>query len=186
MRTCSDLMLLHPLVRVKTLEMVTRLDDEKLNFAPFETFRDPLRQFHLWAQSRLHPGKEVTKVPIGFHCFGLAVDFVLYDPITRKFSGEFSWKYEGNEDKWARLGEIGQEVGFFWGGMWKPRIDRPHFQLSGTMSVNDIIYKGVVPYSDCTLVGMDEYTTFLENVINYSKNIMHSINNDYALLKGGL
>lgn len=184
MKVCREMSLLHPLVKGKTLEMVKILDSEKLYFAPFETFRSPLRQFNLWAQGRLHPGRQVTKVPIGFHCFGLAVDFVMFDPITRAFSGTYSWKYEGNEKKWERLGEIGEQVGFFWGGRWKPNIDRPHFQLTGNYTINNILYSKVVPYDDLEYVDeMVGYKKFLDRVVNYSIMIMNDINNNYDLYK---
>jgi len=168
--------LLHPLVREKTYKMVDIIDKEGLNFALFETFRDPLRQFHLWSQGRLFPGKRVTKVPIGFHCLGLAVDFVLYHPTTKQFSGEYSWQLEGNEHKWRRLGEIGEEVGFFWGGRWNQRPDFPHFQLSGTKTVNEVIATKEIPFYDDGLSGMEDYGKMFNQVATYSISILTSIN----------
>lgn len=179
MRVCSDLRLLHPLVRQKALAVSSRLEEEGLNFGLFETFRDPLRQVIKYGQGRIYPGKVVTRVPIGYHCFGLAVDFVLCDPVTKRFSGEYSWKMEGNEDKWTRLGEISKEAGFFWGGDWT-NPDYPHMQLTDGISINNILFKEEVPYEsmEYDLPKFDEYKRFLRVATDYSRKLLRSVNNN--------
>ena len=39
---------------------------------------------------------------------------------------------------WARIGAIGLTIGFRWGGEFRLIKDRPHFEWSGGLTLNDL------------------------------------------------
>lgn len=107
---------------------------------------DGLRTFaeqdKLYDQGRKTKGDTVTDARGGYsnHNYGLAFDVV---PLT---NGKVDWKV--SEDIWNAIGEEGRRVGLEWGGDWKKRVDRPHFQLPVGLSVEKclaIYRKGGLP-----------------------------------------
>lgn len=95
--------------------------EEGLPVLVTQTVRDAEYQAALYAQGRTKPGSIVTnqKTP-SFHSekAGLAFD------ICKNVKGH---EYD-DLAFFNRCGEIGQKVGFSWGGDWLSLQDKPHFQ----------------------------------------------------------
>lgn len=86
-----------------------------------ETYRSQERQKYLYAQGRTRPGQIVTWTLDSNHKSRLAWDIAvgppqsLYDVTTL-----------------SRVGAIAKKLGITWGGDWKAKIDRPHFEIKPT------------------------------------------------------
>lgn len=81
--------------------------------------RPQSRQDDLYAQGRTRPGPIVTWTRRSKHTTGRAWDlgFTGYHPD------------DVPADWWAIAGQIGEAVGFTWGGRWRgKKLDRPHFE----------------------------------------------------------
>jgi hypothetical protein len=113
-----------------------------------EGYRTVERQDELYAKGRWTPGVpcdhgEAQKRPVGtctehplgdfvtdalgssmssWHQFGAAVDIVFWP----EFKGGDPW--DASYD-WSHLGDAGKTNSLSWGGEWKKKADRPHFQL---------------------------------------------------------
>jgi peptidoglycan LD-endopeptidase CwlK len=79
-------------------------------------------QDKLYAQGRTTPGKIVTKAKGGQsnHNFGRAIDIVQADK-----KGNLLW---GTTD-WLKMGRMGNQAGFDWGGDWTTFTDLPHLEV---------------------------------------------------------
>ncbi|MCF1450713.1 glucosaminidase domain-containing protein [Agrobacterium vitis] len=120
----SELDLLHPVVRTAIEKIMRQLEEEKIPFRIFETYRSPERQQSLYAQGRTAPGKRVTKASpwTSYHQYGLAVDVVLF------LDGKWSWDTSGSHRRhWERLHEIARAH-----GMESLSWELPHLQYAGT------------------------------------------------------
>ena len=109
-------------------------------------FRSHELQAHLYEKGRtiLSPVKCADAQPCALHPLGLPVTYskageswhnfgVAGDIVFQTEVGKWTW----NQDMlWSRLGRIGLKLGLEWGGMWK-RIDLPHFQLTGGLTIED-------------------------------------------------
>jgi peptidoglycan L-alanyl-D-glutamate endopeptidase CwlK len=126
-----DLESLDERIRDAAREFIAKAKD--LGFEPYETYRDPMRQAYYYIKGRTYvagqwtittPNLVVTKAkPLQSpHNFGFALDLVR-DTVLHK------WKYQGQEDRWQKLGALGKALGFEWGGDWRAFKDYPHFQL---------------------------------------------------------
>lgn len=124
---------LHPKLRNLAKVFQTLCEREGVPVLIYMTYRSNEEQDELYAQGRTKPGKIVTYVKGGGsdHNFilngkpaSLAFDAV---PVRKTEHGEVAiW----NDPRlWARIGEIGQEVGLKWGGNWKKFVDKPHFYI---------------------------------------------------------
>jgi len=95
----------------------------------FEGLRTFERQTKLYAKGRNSKGKIInkkkvvtnTKAGYSFHNYGLACDIVCKDK-----KGNWTWQSQN----WQKLGELGEQFGFTWGGRWKGFPDSPHFQIT--------------------------------------------------------
>ena len=85
-------------------------------------------QNKLYASGRTKPGNVVTWVKGGYswHNWGCAVDVVF---IT---NGDVNWN--GN---WNAIGTLGQQLELTWGGAWKKKPDRPHFEYHPGINMLD-------------------------------------------------
>ena len=77
--------------------------------------------------------ERVTDVKGGYsyHNYGLALDVVEIQ------DGVPVW----NNPQWEKIGRIGEERGFEWGGRWKDIIDKPHFQKTFGFSAEELLEK---------------------------------------------
>jgi peptidoglycan L-alanyl-D-glutamate endopeptidase CwlK len=119
-RSEKNIATLEPVTARLAREHLRRLQAEGLNFKITSARRTFAEQHALYAKGRATKGPKVTNARAGhsWHNFGVAYDLTL-------FSGKNPvW----DSPKYARAGEIGEEIGLEWGGRWKRFVDRPHFQ----------------------------------------------------------
>lgn len=111
-----------------------------------QTLRDDEYQATLYAQGRTKPGSIVTNSKVTtFHGVGLAFD------VCKNVRGH---EYD-DAAFFARVGAIGKEIGFSWGGDWKSFSDRPHLQWDEHGKYTDaMIRAGKRPAE------MEEYMTY--------------------------
>jgi len=110
----------------RKLVAIYHIEDRNNPLYVFEGYRSPEIQQRYYEQGRTKPGNIITNVkPYGsWHQYGMAVDIVFQNS-----KGGPTWSK--SSDCWDRLGRIGQEVGFEWGGSWTSFRDKPHFQMGG-------------------------------------------------------
>ncbi len=86
--------------------------------ALFEGFRSAKRQHELFLE-----GRSQKDAGTGKHEKGLAGDVW--------FKDEAGWINPDDvpPDWYYALGELGEEIGFTWGGRWKTLVDMPHFEV---------------------------------------------------------
>lgn len=131
----TDILQLHPKVRVAVVKVYVQLQAEEIPFRIFEAFRYPERQAELYAQGRTRPGNIVTyaKPWSSFHQYGLAVDFVLY------INGGWSWNDRGTKLKWwNKMHQFGAAE-----GLMRLNFETPHLQIAGVELKN--LRKGIYP-----------------------------------------
>lgn len=69
-----------------------------------------------------------------WHQYGLASDLVFWVAWKNgKNLRKPEWSWDGRL-QWRRLGHFGEAIGLTWGGGWKMG-DKPHFQLTGGLSI---------------------------------------------------
>lgn len=152
---------LHPLVAAKTRDLIALCYDSKIPAMIVFTTRTNEEQAELYAQGRTKPGPPcihngttyqigscsrhplgltVTKAKAGesYHNYGLAVDIV---PIR---NGKPAWietidlDNDGIPD-FLEIGELGESIGFAWGGRWTKFRDLPHFQMTFGLTIQDLL-----------------------------------------------
>jgi hypothetical protein len=115
---------LTPGTKQKTLDLLAQAENEGLNVMFWDGWRDTEEQ-----TKNIQAGTSFVKNPLNSkHPWGIAVDIVFVDAL-----GMPSWpdpKVPANLEQWKKLGELGERVGFSWGGRWKA-FDGPHFQEPG-------------------------------------------------------
>ena len=111
---------LHPAVRAKAIEFVTKAEKQGIQLRITSGYRTHALQNELYSQGRTKPGTIITNAKGGqsFHNFGLAIDVV---PIV---NGAAVW----NTD-WNKIAVIGKSVGFQWGGDFISFKDKAHFEM---------------------------------------------------------
>lgn len=112
---------LHPLVIERARELVKLAETDGIEILVTSTLRTFEEQAELFAIGRTKPGNKVTNAKAGesWHNFGLAFDVV---PLV---NGKAVW----DTPFWNRIGELGKQVGLFWGGDFKTFKDKPHFEF---------------------------------------------------------
>jgi peptidoglycan L-alanyl-D-glutamate endopeptidase CwlK len=101
-------------------EELQRERGDKWRVMVTQAFRTAKMQAELYAQGRTKPGRIVTYAAgtSSRHCVGRAVDVVLMH------DGAAVW-----EDAFYQIaGEIGEALGWQWGGRWKKLGDVYHFE----------------------------------------------------------
>jgi hypothetical protein len=115
---------LHPKIRDKAKQLLNRAEKELgIKLRVTSGFRTYAEQNALYAQGRTTKGGIVTNAKGGQsnHNFGTALDVV---PIV---NGKADWK--ASAETWNKIGKLGKELGFDWGGDWKGLVDKPHFEM---------------------------------------------------------
>jgi peptidoglycan L-alanyl-D-glutamate endopeptidase CwlK len=112
---------LHPLVADKAKQLVELAAAEGIEILVTSTLRTFEEQADLFAIGRTKPGDIVTNAKAGesWHNFGLAFDVVPLVNGKAIFDSPF----------WNRIGDLGKQVGLFWGGDFKSFKDKPHFEF---------------------------------------------------------
>lgn len=107
---------LHPRLAGLAETLVRAAWQAGLRVMVFEGYRDDKRQNELFTK-----GTTRARAGQSYHGFGLAVDLVFLDD-----RGNPSWALHHD---WQKLGRIGKELGFVWGGDFKKIKDFGHFEL---------------------------------------------------------
>jgi peptidoglycan L-alanyl-D-glutamate endopeptidase CwlK len=129
---------LHHKVRDTARKFIILLErdmDKKLRVT--SGFRSFAEQDALFARGRtiLREGnksvRKVTNARAGesYHNYGVAFDVVEIK------NGKALWS---NPD-WPRIGELGIQLGFEWGGNWTSFKDRPHFQMTFGKKISELL-----------------------------------------------
>ncbi len=140
------------LVLAVTTELIPKLWIEEKPFGAFQGWRSLELQKALFAQGRLplaqvnelraaagEPPLQsedenfvVTKLKIGWHNFGLAVDLV-EDGDPSKAGIQWSWKAATD---YLLIGAVVKEIkDLAWGGFWKAWKDYPHVEMTGGLTL---------------------------------------------------
>ena len=111
---------LHPKIREAARKFINDAADQGIILRITSGYRTYAEQDKLYAQGRTAPGAIVTRAKGGYsnHNFALAFDVV---PLL---NGQPNW----NSTEWNKIGQIGKNNGFSWGGDWSGFVDKPHFQ----------------------------------------------------------
>lgn len=131
MQPINEIEKLHPTMQTLAVEFTVLCYFRGLHVQIYETLRTSQRQLELYKKgySKLKGG--------GMHEYGVAFDAV--------FKGKEPW---GEKHDWKALGQVGKDIGLFWGGDWKSFQDRPHFQLiPAEKKAQARIRKGQIPVS---------------------------------------
>ncbi|ARD47554.1 M15 family metallopeptidase [Sporosarcina sp. P33] len=124
----------HPRLKALAIELIKRAYHEGINIRITAGHRTNAEQQRLYNQGRFgNPGIIVTKAKPGqsIHNFGLAIDYVL----VNEDDTDVSWVVN---KQWRRVGAIGKQLGFQWGGDWTSFRDYPHLDLQRGMSLADL------------------------------------------------
>lgn len=143
---------LHPFVKQQAEALLiaanNRLKHHKMIIT--QGFRSKEEQDKIYAQGRTTPGKIVTNAKGGhsMHNYGLAIDFALLTPDGKKAV----WDTYSDFDKdgmpdWSEVVEEAKKLGFVWGGDWKSFVDKPHLEMTGGLSIQDL-QSGIYPTFD--------------------------------------
>lgn len=114
---------------------IARAKKAGLDLRVSETFRNFNQQDAYFAQGRTAPGGIITNAMSGegLHGYGLALDVY---PVVN--GSALTTITKDNKKYWDKMGEIGESVGFEWGGRWKEFRDMPHFELNKNISIQDM------------------------------------------------
>ncbi|MBP3951118.1 M15 family metallopeptidase [Bacillus suaedae] len=112
----------HSYIAERGLEIVRRCHKEGIYVQITHGLRTISEQNALYAKGRTATGSIVTNAKGGYsyHNFGLAIDFVVLNS-----DGSANWTVD---NRWRRMGAIGEALGLEWGGSWTSFKDYPHFQ----------------------------------------------------------
>lgn len=90
-------------------------DDLGLNVRIMETLRSKERQETVLASG-------ASKVSFGFHNLGLAFDFACFET-----NGVYITN--GDDRRYEQCGQVGEALGFVWGGRWHGFKDSGHLEM---------------------------------------------------------
>jgi len=129
---------LHPRIRDEAREFVLAAQNEGIDLRLTEGNRSMERQDALFSKGRdetgaiTDPSKVVTCARAGesSHNFALAVDAAIVK------DGKKDWDFASAA--WTRVGELGVNEGFVWGGKWPMPLDAPHFEKRFGLSLEDL------------------------------------------------
>jgi peptidoglycan L-alanyl-D-glutamate endopeptidase CwlK len=119
-RSLNDLA---PVFRPLAIELVARCVEAGIPVMIISTGRT--EEEH---QANLAAGK--SWVIRSKHLDGLAIDICPWEEFNLNGPDKLAW--DGDNQVWARIGEIGESLGLRWGGRWKKR-DLGHFEYVGPL-----------------------------------------------------
>jgi peptidoglycan L-alanyl-D-glutamate endopeptidase CwlK len=135
---------LYPPVEQATQQLIQQMKARGILIKITEDFRSFAKQDQLYAQGRSLPGPIVTYARGGesFHNYGLAIDFALVDPQTKKLSWDLRRDRNKNgQADWQEVVQVAKQLGFAWGGDWTGFKDRPHLEMTFGQSIYELKYK---------------------------------------------
>lgn len=107
----------------------------RMDISDVNVLREKVKLAHILPPENI----KVTNAPAGFspHNFGRAIDIAFHwdkNHDGKVQPGEIGW-----DGDWYKVGQIGESIGFEWGGRWvKPRPDKPHFQFLGGWTLEQL------------------------------------------------
>lgn len=132
-----DINQLHPKVRELALKLVSECSKNGIDIKITECFRSVAEQdeFYSWGRTKINPNTgKMTKVTnakgstkSSYHQWGLAFDICINSKTA---------PYDSN--LLTKAGKIGQSLGLTWGGSWTKPNDKPHFQYTFGLTLNDL------------------------------------------------
>lgn len=129
---------LYPPFANKVRQLIINCNKKGFDILVCQGLRTVEEQDALFAQGRTRPGKIVTKARglSSYHNYGLAIDAV---PLTSM--GKADWI--DDDPNWAFMIAEGEKLGLEAGAKWRKFPDKPHFQLSGGLTIASlkILYK---------------------------------------------
>ncbi len=158
----SDIKILYPNFAYLILKLFANAYSSGLKVLIKETYRSQARQFKLFQEGHTQLKQN------GMHHFGVATDFCFRDTQNKP----------PQEKDWQILGEIGRNLGLFWGGDWKTFKDFPHFQLiPATIEDQKKIMNGQYPRLGKTCLNLQKILLFYEAAKkdNYSVKSMGNL-----------
>ena len=133
---------LHPTVREKGFKLIEECHKIGINIVISQGYRSKADQDKLYAQGRTKPGNIVTNVRGGYsyHNYGLAIDFAVLsaDGKTAIWDTNCDLNKNGKKD-WYEVGQIGEKLGFEWGGRWTDFVDIPHLQMTFGLTIQQLL-----------------------------------------------
>lgn len=116
---------LKPLVFREAKKLIAIMEAVKEPIRIVEGFRSFEKQQEYYDQGRTKPGNIITNAKAGesLHNYGVAFDVIF----TEK-------GYNGN---WELLGKVGKALGFEWGGDFTGIVDKPHFEMKLSYTLDD-------------------------------------------------
>lgn len=135
---------LYPPVRQATQQLIQQMKEKGIMIKITEGFRSFDKQNILYEKGRTVPGPIVTYARGGesYHNYGLAIDFALIDPKTKKLSWDIQRDDNNNgQADWQEVVQAAKQLGFAWGGDWIGFKDRPHLEMTFGQSVFELKYK---------------------------------------------
>ena len=128
-RMSRDLNLLHPEMRRLCELFVAECSRKGLQVGISQTWRTKAEQDALYAQGRTAPGSIVTNClyPYSPHNWGVAFDI---------YRNDGKGAYYDADGWFKKCGQIGKQLGLFWGGDFRSFVDQPHFELPAYLPQN--------------------------------------------------
>lgn len=123
---------LHPQLWGAASELINRAEAELgIQLRVTDATRTFARQTELYAQGRTAPGNIVTNAEAGesYHNYAMAID------VVEIRNGVAIW----DNDLWDEIGEIGEDIGWEWGGSWFSFNDKPHFQWTFGYDTDELL-----------------------------------------------
>jgi hypothetical protein len=133
----ADTEALHPYMAMLANKLLEKCKAQGLDVRIVETYRTRTKQAEYYGMG---PGYTASAAGQSKHQFGLAIDVVPFR------DGAAVW-----DDKklWEKIGKIGEELGFRWGGRWTKPYDPGHFEWTGGLTIEDL-KKGAEPQVPAT------------------------------------
>ncbi|MCC6596902.1 MAG: M15 family metallopeptidase [Rhodanobacteraceae bacterium] len=118
---------LTPDTRAKAEEFLAAAEGLGYEVRVVSTLRTCAEQAALYELGRTKPGKVVTNARgcTSWHVLGRAFDITITKPARPAWSD------------WRRLGELGESLGFVWGGRFKGLVDGPHYEWHPGKRIED-------------------------------------------------
>lgn len=131
---------LHPVVCIMAERLLARSAAAGIPLTVTFTLRSMARQAALYAQGRTVPGPIVTDARAGysFHNYGLALDLIPTALLALPHWGDTPDHQPRTDALWAKVGTIGKALGFRWGGEFQHLRDRPHFEWSSGLTLEQL------------------------------------------------
>lgn len=130
-RSRRNIATLNPKVQPLARSLIEQAVAQGIHVKVISGHRTYEEQDEIYAQGRTKPGKIVTKARGGqsIHNLATAFDVGIFSSDGKKYLGE--------SPDYARVGQIGKELGLTWGGDWE-FVDPPHFQYTEGRSLAEL------------------------------------------------